>query len=199
VRTSSQATLEALADAASIPVVNALTDVHHPCHALADLLTVRRHFGCLEGIRIAYVGVGDNVAHSLMEAGALAGMHVAVATPLGHGPDHDLTLGALALAAAHGGSIQLGHDPRDAVVNADVVYSGAWASTTAASEGYRVDGALMRRALPDAVFMHRLPGRHGVEVIADVLDGAASLVSEQAANRLPIQQATLHTLVPEES
>src|ERR671915_1226154 len=115
VRTFAQATLEELADAATVPVINALTDDHHPCQALADLLTLRRHYGYLEGIRVAYVGDGNNVAHSLMEAGALAGMHVAVATPPGYEPDHEVTMGALALAAEHGGSLQLGDDARAAV------------------------------------------------------------------------------------
>ena len=204
VRTSAQATLEELAAAATIPVVNARTDNHHPCQALADLLTLRRHYGYLDGIRLAYVGDGNNVAHSLMEAGALAGMHVAVATPPGYGPDHDVFVGALALAAEHGGSIQLGHDPRAAVAGADVVYSGAWASTVEKAElerrvrdfqAYRVDDALMHAAAPGAVFMHCLPAHRGLEVTAEVIDGASSIVWEQAANRLPTAQATLRTLI----
>ena len=204
VSTSAQATLEALAAAASVPVVNAVTDAHHPWQALADLLTLRRHYGYVEGIRLAYVGDGNNIAHSLMEAGALAGMHVAVATPPGYGPDHDVILGALALAAEHGGSIQLGHDPRAAVAGADVVYSDAWASTGEEAErtrrvadfqGYHVDDALMHAAAPGAVFMHCQPAHHGLEVTAEVIDGASSIVWEQAANRLPTAQATLRTLI----
>jgi ornithine carbamoyltransferase len=204
VRTSAQATLEELADGASVPVVNALTDDHHPCQALADLLTLRRHYGYLEGIRLAYVGDGNNVAHSLMEAGALAGMHVAVATPRGYGPDHNVTIGALALAAEHGGSIQLGHDPRAAVAGADVVYSDAWASTGEEAErkrraadfqAYQVNDALIHAAAPGAVFMHCLPAHRGLEVTAEVIDGASSIVWEQAANRLPTAQATLRMLI----
>jgi ornithine carbamoyltransferase len=204
VRTSAQATLEELAAAASIPVLNASTDDHHPCEALADLLTLRRHYGYLEGLRLAYVGVGNNVAHSLMEAGALAGMHVAVATPRGYGPDHDVIVGALALAARHGGSIQLGHDPRAAVAGADVVYCDAWAATADTAErkrrvadfqGYEVNVELLHAAARGAVFMHCLPAHRGLEVTAEVIDGASSIVWEQAANRLPAVQATLHQFV----
>jgi ornithine carbamoyltransferase len=204
VRTFAQATLEELAGAASVPVVNALTDDHHPCQALADLLTLRRHFGYLKGIRLAYVGDGNNVAHSLMEAGALSGMHVAIATPPGYEPDHDVTMRALALAAEHDGSIQLGHDPQSAVAEADAVYTDVWVSMgedaererrVTALQAYQVNEALMRAAAPGAVFMHCLPAHRGLEVVAEVIDGAASIVWEQAANRLPTAQATLHTLV----
>jgi ornithine carbamoyltransferase len=204
VRTFAQATLEELAAAARVPVVNALTDDHHPCQALADLLTLRRHFGYLEGIRLAYVGDGNNVAHSLMEAGALVGMHVAIATPRGYEPDHDVTMGALALAAEHGGSIQFGHDPHAAVNDADVVYTDTWVSMGEDAErgrrmtdlrAYQVNDALMRAAAPGAVFMHCLPAHRGLEVTAEVIDGPSSIVWEQAANRLPTEQATLHTLI----
>jgi ornithine carbamoyltransferase len=188
VRAFTQAMLEELAATASVPVVNALTDEHHPCRALADLLTLRRHFGYLEGIRLAYVGDGDNVAHSLMEAGALAGMRVAVATPRGREPDHDITKRALALAAEHGGSIQIGHDPRAAVDDADAVYTGVRAPAGD-------HAAPMGAAAPWAVSMHRPPAQRGLDASAEVVDGPASIVSEQAANRLPTEQATLHTLI----
>jgi ornithine carbamoyltransferase len=191
VRTGAHATLEELADAASVPVINALSDDHHPCQALADLLTLRRHHGHLEGIRLAYVGAGGNVAHSLMEAGALTGMHVTVATPPGSEPDPDVTGMAMALADMHGGSIEVTDDPRDAVGGADAVYTGAWESI---GDAYRVDDALMGAAGPGAVFMHCLPAQRGLEVTAEVIDGPASLVREQAANRLPTAQATLRTL-----
>ena len=203
VRTFGQATLDELAGAASVPVVNALTDDHHPCQALADLLTLRRHYGYLDGLRLAYVGDGNNVAHSLMEAGALAGMHVTVATPPGYGPHADVTAEAMELAATHGGSIRLAHDPRVAVAGADAVYTDVWVSMGEDAErerrladlrAYQVDGALMRAAAPEAVFMHCLPAHRGLEVAAEVIDGPSSIVWEQAANRLPTEQATLHIL-----
>jgi ornithine carbamoyltransferase len=204
VRTFAQATLEHLADAASVPVVNALTDDHHPCQALADLLTLRRHYGYLAGLRLAYVGDGNNVAHSLMEAGALSGMHVTVATPPGYGPHRDVTRTTMELAAAHGGSINVMHDPRSAVAGADAVYTDVWVSMGEDAEGdrrradlqaYQVSDALMRAANPQAVFMHCLPAHRGLEVTAEVIDGPSSIVWEQAANRLPTEQATLHTLI----
>ena len=181
--TSAQAVLEEIARSATVPVVNASTSAHHPCQALADLLTLRRHFGYLDGLRIAYLGDGDNVAHSLMEAGALAGMHVAVATPRGAEPDHDVTLGALALAAEHGGSLQLGHDPHAAIALADVVYAGASSA---------VDRALMTAASPWAVRMCHAPGE-------EAETGAGSLAGEQDANRVPTAQALLHSIVADAS
>jgi ornithine carbamoyltransferase len=203
VRTFAQRTLEELADAASIPVVNALTDDHHPCQALADLLTLRRHFGHLDGLRLAYVGDGNNVAHSLMEAGALMGMHVTVVTPRGYEPHPDVTGLTMELAAAHGGSVRVMND-RAGVDGADAVYTDVWVSMGEDAEhdrrlrdlaAYQVDAALMAAAAPGAVFMHCLPAHRGLEVTADVIDGPASIVWEQAANRLPTEQAALHTLI----
>ena len=152
--------------------------------ALADLLTLRRHFGYLDGLRLAYVGEADDLAHSLVEAATLAGMHVAAATPPGFGPDRDHTMNALASAARHGGSVRLGHDPRAAVALADVVYTDAWAS-------------LLDVAPPEALFMHPRPTDHGDEIPAEVIDGPRSLVAEQAANRRPTEQAVLHSLATE--
>ncbi|MBS1843806.1 MAG: ornithine carbamoyltransferase [Actinobacteria bacterium] len=204
VRTFAQADLEEMAAAAGVPVINALTDEHHPCQALADLLTLRERFGELEGLRLAYVGDGNNVAHSLLEAGALAGMQVAVASPPGYEPDAAIVAGAEAVAAENGGSVRVVTDPAAAVELADAVYTDVWVSMGEDAERdrrlrdlepYRVDEALMAKASPRAVFMHCLPAHRGEEVTAAVIDGPTSVVFPQAANRLPTEGAVLATLV----
>ena len=203
VRTSEQATLEAMADGASVPVINAATDQHNPCQAIADLLTLRRQFGCLHGLHLAYVGIADNVAHSLMEAGALAGMHVTIASPRGYTPDDEVTARAGALAELHGGRIHVARDPRAAVAGADAVYTGAWPAggdrlershRPADLASYRVDARLMRLASPHALFMHGRPECRD-EVTDEMFGGQASAVWEQAANCLPTVQAILHAAV----
>jgi ornithine carbamoyltransferase len=204
VRTFAQTDLVEMAAAADVPVINALTDEHHPCQALADLLTLREHFGDLEGLHLAYVGDGNNVAHSLLEAGALAGMHVAIASPEGYEPDQTIVADAIDVALNNGGSIRVTDDPASAVADADAVYTDVWVSMGEDAERerrlhdlepYRVDEALMAKASPDAVFMHCLPAHRDEEVTAAVIDGPASVVFPQAANRLPTEQAVLATLI----
>jgi ornithine carbamoyltransferase len=204
VRTFAQSDLDALAAAASVPVVNALTDDHHPCQALADLLTLRDRFGTLEGLTIAYVGDGNNVAHSLMQAAALAGMNVMVASPPGFEPDPTITAHAAVAARRHGGSVHVTDDPRVAVRRAHAVYTDVWVSMgqdaererkLAALAPYRVDRALMAEADADAIFLHCLPAHRGEEVTAEVIDGPSSAVWDQAGNRLPTEQAVLSALI----
>jgi ornithine carbamoyltransferase len=197
IRTFAQADVEEMAAAASVPVINALTDDHHPCQALADLLTLRERFGRLEGLRVAYVGDGNNVAHSLMEAAALAGFELSLACPPGYLPDADISRAA-------GPAVHLFEDPRDAVLGAHAVYTDVWVSMgdeqqrrgrMADLAAYRVDQRLMGLAAHDAIFLHCLPAHRGEEVAAEVIDGAQSAVWQQAANRLPTEQAVLHALV----
>lgn len=189
-RTFSQETVERLASASTVPVINALTDLHHPCQALADLLTLRERFGRLKGLRVAFVGAGNNVATSLLEAGALTGMHVTVACPPGHEPAFE--------------GAQVVHDPVEAVAAADAVYTDVWVSMgeeeerelrLRAFEPYRVDAALMSAARADAIFMHCLPAHRGEEVTAEVIDGRQSVVWQQAENRLPTEEALVLALV----
>jgi ornithine carbamoyltransferase len=189
IRTFAHGDVEELAAAASVPVINALTDDHHPCQALADLLTVREAFGRLEGIRLAYVGDGNNVANSLLEAGALAGMEVVVACPPGYEPD---------VAG------EVTHDPRDAVRGAHAVYTDVWVSMgddeseraerDRVFRPYQVDEALFALARPDAIFLHCLPAHRGEEVTAGVIDGPRSAVWRQAANRESTEEALLYAL-----
>ncbi len=202
VRTFKQADVEALAVNASVPVINLLTDDHHPCQALADLLTLQERFRQLDGLRLAYVGDGNNVAHSLLEAGALTGMHVTVACPPNHLPRPDIVEHAGLLAGQSGGSVAVVTGPAEAVKDAHAVYTDVWVSMGDADgderradlAAYRVTPELMALAEPDAVFLHCLPAHRGEEVSAEVIDGPASLVWEQAANQLPTEQALLYAL-----
>ena len=189
-RTFTQETVERLAAAATAPVINALTNAHHPCQALADVLTLRERFGQLDGLRVAYVGSGNNVATSLLEAGALVGMDVVIACPPGYEPS---------VEGAH-----IVSDPLEAVAGADAVYTDVWVSMGEESERtarlsvlepYRVDARLMAAARTDAIFMHCLPAHRGEEVTADVIDGPQSVVWQQAENRLPTEEALLFALV----
>jgi ornithine carbamoyltransferase len=204
IRTFAQRDVAEFAAHSSVPVINALTDDHHPCQALADLLTIKERFGALHGRRIAYVGAGNNVAHSLLEAGALLGMDVALACPQHYEPSPRILAWAEDVAERAGGSIELHANPFAAVRDAIAVYTDVWASMGEESERaqrghalapYRVDEPLMAAAAPGAIFLHCLPAHRGEEVTAAVIDGPASAVWEQAANRLPTEQALLYALV----
>ncbi|HEX6916585.1 MAG TPA: ornithine carbamoyltransferase [Phycicoccus sp.] len=207
-RTFAQSSLEEMAAYAGVPVVNALTDLLHPCQVLADLLTVIEHHGSLAGRTLAYVGDGaNNMAHSYLLGGATAGMHVRVGAPAGHRPDAAVVARAEEIAASTGGSVAVTEDPVDAVTGADVVATDTWVSMGMEAEAdarkgaaspferFRVDAALMAHADEGAVFLHCLPAYRGHEVTAEVIDGPQSLVWQEAENRLHAQKALLSWLV----
>jgi ornithine carbamoyltransferase len=191
IRTFAHATLEEIAAAATVPVINALTNEHHPCQALADLLTLKERFGDLEGLRVAFVGDFDNVATSLAEAAPLCGIDLVVATPRGYERDGVA-------------QVTVVHDPAEAVKGAHAVYTDVWVSMGDEDEAgrrlldlapYQVDARLMAKALPEAVFMHCLPAHRGEEVTAEVIDGPQSVVWQQAENRLATEEALLYLLI----
>ena len=198
-RVFDHATLEAMAAAVDVPVVNLLSDRAHPCQALADVLTLREHLGSLEGRRVVYVGDGNNVAASLAFASALCGIELTVASPPGYELDDDV----VERAGNLGGVIEVAVDPYEAVKGVDAVYTDVWTSMgqenesesrRAAFRGYRVDADLMTAAGDQAVFLHCLPAHRGEEVTAEVIDGPASLVWQQAANRMDAVRALLADL-----
>ncbi len=208
IRTFGQDRLVELAAAADVPVVNALTDREHPCQALADLQTIRGATGGLEGRTLAYVGDGNNVAHSLLLAGAKVGLSVRVAHPEGFAPDASVVGRSRQIAATTGAEILVTTDPRQAVAGADAVYTDVWASMgqedeaderLAAFEGYRVTADLMSLTANGAIFLHCLPAHRGEEVSAEVIDGDASRVFDQAENRLHAQKALLVRLLGDRS
>jgi ornithine carbamoyltransferase len=203
-RVFSQESLENLAAHASIPVINALSDLYHPCQTFCDFFTLEEKFGTARGVTLAYLGDGNNMCHSLMVAGARVGAHVRIATPEGYEPDAAIVAAARRDAAATQGTIELFRSPQDAVRGAQVVYTDVWASMGQESETekraaifapYQVNADLMSLAAPEAVFLHCLPAHRGSEVTDDVMESPRSIVFDQAENRLHVQKAILLTLL----
>ncbi len=205
IRTYRQADVDELAEHADVPVVNALTDEFHPCQALADLMTVRERFGGLEGVRVGYVGDGNNVCHSLMVACAKLGVDVAVATPPGYEPASEVVVRAREAAAAGGGSVDIASDPAVTAKGANVLYTDVWTSMGHEEErdrrlrdfeGFTVDADLLAQADESAIVLHCLPAHAGEEISAEVLYGPRSAAWDQAENRLHTQKALLALIVP---
>ncbi len=204
IRTFNHGDVEELAANATIPVINALTDTHHPLQALADLMTLEEHFGVLAGLTVTWIGDGNNVFHSLAQACALAGIHVRIAAPAGYQPDASIIAAATATATAHGGSVTVLHDPAEAVRGANAIVTDVFVSMgeeaqyeqkLAAFAGYQVTAELINLAADDAVFLHCLPAHRGEEVTAEVIDGPRSLVWDEAENRLHTTVAVLRYLL----
>lgn len=199
IRTFAQAEVEELAKFATVPVINGLTDLLHPCQVLADVLTVRQHLGTTDGKRIAWIGDGNNMANSWINAAYRLGFELTLACPEGYDPDPAI------LARAQGATkVRVVRDPKEAVEGADVVNTDVWASMGQEEEqsvrekafaGYMVDDALMSRASADAIFLHCLPAHRGEEVAASVIDGPRSRVWDEAENRLHIQKAIMANLM----
>ena len=199
-RTAGQERIEELAGASTVPVINALTDEFHPCQILADLQTVAGNFGSLAGRTFSYVGDGaNNMANSYLLGAATAGMHVRVAAPHGYQPEPAIVAQAQRIAAATGGSATVGDDPATAAKGADVLATDVWVSMgqqdaperKAALSPYQINAGLVAQAAPDAIVLHCLPAHRGEEITAEVIDGPASLVWDQAENRLHAQKALL--------
>jgi ornithine carbamoyltransferase len=204
IRTYDHATVEEWAREATMPVINGLTDLSHPCQALSDLLTIKEKKGTLKGIKIAYVGDGNNVANSLIEATAKMGMTIALGCPSGYQPDQHVVDVARVEAVKTGATIDVGQDPYVAVKEADVVYADVWISMGREREQarrlkvlspYQVNSRLVAKAKPDAIVMHCLPAHRGEEITAEVLDGPQSVIIDQAENRLHMQKAILTKLL----
>jgi ornithine carbamoyltransferase len=203
-RTFEQRVLEELAEHASIPVINALSDRFHPCQALADFFTLEERFGGLRGLKLAYVGDGNNVCHSLLMAGARVGANVRVATPAGYEPASDIVAEARRAARETRGKIELFRQAEEAVAGAQAIYTDVWASMGQEHEAaqreaifapYQVNEALLTLAAPDGVFLHCLPAHRGSEVTDAVIDSPHSIVYDQAENRLHVQKAILLMLL----
>jgi len=203
-RTFSQTTIDELAHWSSVPVINALSDRFHPCQALADVFTLQERFGDVRGLKLAFVGDGNNVAHSLMLAALRLGMNFSLATPVGYEPDAEIVAQAEALAAVAGGQLTITNNAREAVDGAQAVYTDVWASMGQEHEKekrladfgpYQVNPELFALAATDAIFLHCLPAKRGQEVHDDVMESSQSAVFDQAENRLHVQKALLLMLL----
>jgi ornithine carbamoyltransferase len=204
IRTFAQSDVDELAEHADIPVINGLTDDFHPCQALADVMTIRERFGELEGVRVTYLGDGNNVCNSLMVACAKLGMSFTAATPEGYEPDEKVVGWARAAAEASGGSVELLHDARSAAEGADVLYTDVWTSMGQDDEreqrvvdlaGYRIDDELVGLASDRAIVLHCLPAHYGEEITEEILYGPRSAVWDQAENRLHAQKALMALII----
>lgn len=205
-RTFLHTTVEDFARYSAVPVINGLTDLHHPCQGLTDVFTVDEELGGSSGKTLAYFGDGNNVAHSLMQAAAKCGMHVRICTPASYEPDAGILAGAQRDARMHGGSVTLLSEPQEAAAGAHVLYTDVW--TSMGQEGqrelrrevfgkYQLNARLLALAAPDAIVMHPLPAHRGEEITDDVLDGQQSRVFVQAENRLHVQKAILRATLAE--
>ena|SRR5581483_3400574 len=203
-RTFTQDSIDELARWSGIPVINALTDLYHPCQALADVFTLKEHFERLRGLKLAYVGDGNNVVHSLLLCGARLGIHCSVATPKGYEPNQGIVAKAREFAATSSAEIEITNDPVHAVRTAHAVYTDVWTSMGQESEAeerkrtfapYQVNEQLLRAARKDVLFMHCLPAKRGLEITDEVIESAQSIVFDQAENRLHVQKALLLTML----
>lgn len=204
IRTYEQKEVEELAQYAEVPVINGLTDLYHPTQALADVLTIYEHKKRIEGIKLAYIGDGNNMAHSLMIAGAKLGMEVRVATPKGYEPKREVIEMAQGFAKENGGKIVLNNSPEDAVQGADVLYTDVWASMGQEKEaemrknhfqGYQINAKILKLADEKAIVMHCLPAHRGEEITHEVMEGPQSVIFDEAENRLHAHKAILAALL----
>lgn len=204
IRTFEHKMIEEVADNSSIPVINGLTDMHHPCQIISDMLTILEKKDRISGIRLAYIGDGNNVAHSLIEGAAVMGMNIRIASPKGYEPDNRITEMARQKAIETGASIEIMEDPFEAVDNADVVYTDVWTSMGQEEEEgkrksifkkYQINRELIKKAKGDAIILHCLPAHRGEEITDEMMEAPQSVVFDQAENRLHMQKALLEMLI----